>query len=105
MATVPNDHLGPWYHGAPVPFDAWSIPAPVSGTLREFDVPHSAVFLTTERAFAQVAGSHLATSRLQTLEGVMQPIHRLDHRSKLQSALAHTELGRRSAWAQASANV
>lgn len=105
MAIVPNDHLGPWYHGAPVPFDAWRIPAPVSGTLREFDVPHSAVFLTTERTFAHVAGSHVATSRLQTLDGVMQPIHRADHRSNLQSALARTELGRRSAWAQASANV
>ncbi len=91
MASVPNDHLGPRYHGAATPFAAGCIPAPVSGTLREFDVQHGAVFLTTEQAFARVAGSHVATARLQTLDGVMQPIHRADHRSSLQSTLKQTE--------------
>lgn len=33
MASVPNDHLGPWNHGAPIQFEAWRIPAPVAGTL------------------------------------------------------------------------
>lgn len=50
-----------WFHGTNEKFEAWSFPPPRKKGNERLQVPHTAVFLTSEKDYAQGAGQHLCT--------------------------------------------
>ncbi|PJX33360.1 hypothetical protein CWM53_04980 [Klebsiella sp. A-Nf5] len=50
-----------WFHGTNEKFEAWSFPPPRKKGNEILQVPHTAVFLTSEKDFAQGAGKHLCS--------------------------------------------
>lgn len=56
-----NLHEKTWFHGTDEKFEEWSFPPPRKKGNEILLVPHTAVFLTSEKDYAQGAGKHLCT--------------------------------------------
>lgn len=73
--TTPSTHTSPltdtWYHGTDAaPFEAWTFPPPAPSPA---DLAHTALFFTTNRAFAEGAGKTICTVEIEPDIAVITP--------------------------------
>ncbi len=69
-----------WYHGTSSRFQSWQIPPPRKDP---FLVPHSAIFLTTEKDFASGAGTEISVSSIVLNANILDCTLKSDDLEKL----------------------
>lgn len=85
QSTHPNPLIATWLHGtASTKFATWTCPPPPPSPA---DVPHSAIFFTTDSSYAKGAGANIASVQLRSDARIITPVQGGAQSSKLRNAL------------------
>lgn len=85
QSSHPNPLNVTWLHGTKSEkFATWTCPPPPPGPA---EVPHSAIFFTSDRSFAEGAGTNIAAVQLHPDAKIITPVQGGTQSSKLRNAL------------------
>ncbi len=91
---------GPWWHGTNAQFTRWQVPPPPKAESTVFDQPHKSLFFSTEKDFAQGAGSRLCRVLVAPHASVLVPGLPSPGSRKLRQALLVHPAAKHCAWLQ-----
>ncbi|WP_291608232.1 hypothetical protein [Comamonas sp.] len=96
QSSHPNPLNVTWLHGTKSKkFATWICPPPPPGPA---DVPHSAIFFTSDRSFAEGAGTNIAAVQLHAYAKIITPVQGGTQSSKLRKALLSNPLAAQCKW-------
>ncbi|EPY4579841.1 hypothetical protein ACXDH4_000267 [Klebsiella variicola] len=80
-----------WFHGTNEKFEAWSFPHPRKKGNEILQVPHTAVFLTSEKDFAQGAGKHLCSVKFIKPPKMIDTVNNYESSERLRLQVMKTQ--------------